>query len=218
MLRAWLKDGYKETSKVKFKQALAGAALVGLSVVSATGSALAKDKADGAPVTYAGPIVVDSTDKVVGPYVGSRVVLTVENTRVSVQLVFYKNPITALPTTAYAWPVGHLYFATTDCTGQAYVGSNPTGSAFGFVVTRDSSGELMGQVSDGEDPSGLVMAMSRQVVSTDGLGGFTSSCQDYRSGGGAMPTDDSVPKLGILRPILTTVSMSAFGVAPLYLK
>lgn len=83
----------------------------------------------------------DSADKAVGQYKGDSVVLQYNNQPVRIYLDAHYDYAAGRPTSSgLTWKHAPVYYTSSDCTGQAYIGTSPTAPTSATQSQASTSG------------------------------------------------------------------------------
>lgn len=188
----------------KFVQATALAALA-----AATSSAWSQ----------ATPDFLDSTGKAVGQYKGDSVIIAYNNQSVRIYTDAYWDYAQGRPVSSgLTWRYVPVYYGTSDCTGQAYIGTSPTAPtaqgnpapSTGPAYTAPAYGShyLFAPIHQGTQWTAYVSALNPTYsqVAIQSARQYDGSCAAR-----------SYTSLWVTA-VQTTVSLDTYGVPPFYVK
>ena len=161
----------------------------------------------------AAPDLYDSTGKAIGQYKGDSVVIPYSNQTVRVYLDNHWDYGAGRPlSSGVTWKYVPVYYATPDCTGQAYIGSGAgtpagtppstaTGPAYGsqYVVAPNKQGNQWTAYVSAANPTYTQYPLQSERQ-------YDGSC-----------AAKSQPSLWTT-PVQTTVPLNTYGTPPFYIR
>jgi hypothetical protein len=164
----------------------------------------------------------DSTGKPVGQYKGDSVIISYNSQPVRIYTDAHWDYSQGRPiSSGLTWKYVPVYYSTTDCTGQAYIGTSPS-----QPIAQDSSSTAQNAVPPYSAPaygSQYLVAASKQganwtaYVSAQNPTYSQSQIQSYRKYDGSCVEQHYYSGLWVT-PVQTSVPLSTYGTPPLYVR